>query len=156
MKPALVMVNAYSKHIIILSLMFYCVWTLGIIKQDYSNVKMLKKSTKRSFPIDMHFKHDIGDLYKKASDLLIRKNILIASDQKFSLLRKNNDKSYLLVDYKLILRDNFIDFMDFVNSLSKQKLIYNIDSININRKNDSNTNLEIDIQYKALAYDKLN
>lgn len=103
----------------------------------------------------MYYKHEIGTVYEKVSKLLIEKDILLASDQKLTSLKKKDKKVYLLIDYNLALRDNFIDFMEVLDQLSKKKLIQNIDSITIEKNDEKNSNLDIKLDFKAIAYDKL-
>jgi hypothetical protein len=121
---------------------------------EVNEVEKLTKLINKKSPVSSFFKYEVGELYKKVSDIVSERDILIANDQKFTLLKKEVEGVFLSVDYDMYLRNDFVDTVELLEKLAKDKLVHKISEIGIEKKSDKNDELDIKLKFKALAYDK--
>ncbi len=136
-------------------IVFTC-WASFNSYKEYKDIENLEKILSIKISLSSAIKKDVGEIYKEIAALFEERDILISSDQKFSLLKKEQDKSFLNIDYEVYMRNDFLDSVELLEKMAEKNLVQKISEITIEKKNDEIDDLDIKLKFKALAYDKIN
>jgi hypothetical protein len=146
----------FRKHIISLIFIVFTCWASFNSYKEYKDIENLEKILSIKISLSSAIKKDVGEIYKEIAALFEERDILISSDQKFSLLKKEQDKSFLNIDYEVYMRNDFLDSVELLEKMAEKNLVQKISEITIEKKNDEIDDLDIKLKFKALAYDKIN
>lgn len=156
MKQLLNTAIVFRKHIISLIFIVFTCWASFNSYKEYKDIENLEKILSIKISLSSAIKKDVGEIYKEIAALFEERDILISSDQKFSLLKKEQDKSFLNIDYEVYMRNDFLDSVELLEKMAEKNLVQKISEITIEKKNDEIDDLDIKLKFKAFAYDKIN
>ncbi|MCF8462713.1 MAG: hypothetical protein K9G11_02250 [Rickettsiaceae bacterium] len=138
------------------------VLTLSIIVTVCSNILSLKSYFNnevylKNLESNLNFNsapfvYNVDSINNFIYSCISKKINFISNEENFTLLNKDNEKKFFLIDYKLQFTTNYNELMQILEKFSDSRMIYKI--LNLSFNNIDYNQLQITLNLQALAYDK--